>query len=267
VLEQELDKIGTFREIKHDFDWSVEFLNNVTVRNRIYGLIELDVTKARKFIPDHKEKTGETLSFTGWVIKCIAQAVSENAEVQGYRKGKNKIVVFDDVDVAVVIEREMKSERVPMGYVVRKANEKSFRQIHEEIRSAQKQEIHGEVLGSESLPRLAVLVQHLPSFLRKFGWWKFRRDPFLKKQVMGTIAVTAVGMFGIGRGWPIMMGFHSLEFGIGGISNSRSIEDPSDLGEYLSMTVMFDEEVTYGAPAARFISRLSELMKAGFGLE
>jgi len=33
------------------------------------------------------------------------------------------------------------------------------------------------------------------------------------------------------------------------------------------MTVMFDEEVSLGAPATRFLARLSELMQAGFGLE
>jgi len=30
---------------------------------------------------------------------------------------------------------------------------------------------------------------------------------------------------------------------------------------------MFDEEVSYGAPAARFVARLLELMESGFGLQ
>ncbi len=46
-------------------------LDNMAVKNRVYGLIELDVTKAREHIRGHKEKTVETLSFTGWIIKCI----------------------------------------------------------------------------------------------------------------------------------------------------------------------------------------------------
>ena len=56
-------------------------------------------------------KTGEKLSFTGWVIKCVAQAVNEHKEVQAIRKGKKKLIVFDDVDVGMVIERQLKSER------------------------------------------------------------------------------------------------------------------------------------------------------------
>jgi len=264
----EVNNIGTYREISRSFEWTTEFLNNVSVRNRIYGLVEIDVTKARSFISDQKQKTGETLSFTGWIIKCIAQALSEHPEIQGYKKGKNKIVVFDDVDVAIVIEREFKSQQVPLGYVIRKANEKSFRQIHDEIRLAQKEEIQGNVLGNEPLPRIMQIFQHLPSFLRKIGWWQYRRDPFLKKRTMGTVAVTAVGMFGSGGGFPIMIGFHSVEFGIGGISKKTNlVDDRTETGEYLSLTVMFDEDVVYGAPAARFIYRVGDLMKNGFSLD
>jgi len=147
---------------------------------------------------------------------------------------------------------------------VRKANEKSFRQIHEEIRTAQTKEIRDNTIGGGKLPRTIVFLLKLPYFLRKIGWWKLRRDPFLKKEVMGTVGVTSVGMFGSGRAHIIMIGFHSLEFGIGGISKSVSAGTTK---ESLSLTVMFDEDVNYGAPAARFISRLSELMQSGFALE
>jgi hypothetical protein len=64
-------------------------LDNVAVRNRVYGLIELDVTKDREYMRSYKEKTGETLSFTGWIVKCKGQAVSKDKQVQAYRRGKN----------------------------------------------------------------------------------------------------------------------------------------------------------------------------------
>jgi len=47
-------------------------------RHHMKGLIELDVTEGREYIRKHKEKTGEELSLTGWIIKCIGQAVNEN---------------------------------------------------------------------------------------------------------------------------------------------------------------------------------------------
>jgi len=84
------------------------------------------------------------------------------------------------------------------GWMVRKANEKSFRQIHDEIRAAQAQKLTGPVLGNERMPRILVVFQRLPSVLRTIGWWKFRGDPLLKKQIMGTVGVTALVMFGKG---------------------------------------------------------------------
>src|SRR5208283_4844179 len=131
---------------------------------------------------------------------------------------------------------------VPLGYIIRRANAKTFREIHEEIRMAQKQEIKGIVLGSEKLPRYVSWFQRMPAFLRKPIYWKLRSDPFLKKRLMGTVSVTAVGMFGIGAGWPIMIGFHSLDIGIGGIAQRpRLLEAPNEIGEHLSVTVMVDE--------------------------
>lgn len=264
----ELGEIGTFHEVTKNRGWGTEMLDSAAVKNRVYGLIELDVTKAREYMRNYKKNTGETLSFTGWMIKCIAKAVSEDKQVQAYRKGRNTFVIFDDVDVSIVIEREVCGQKLPVPYVVRKANKKSFNEIHDEIRAAQAQKIMaGSVLGSERTPRILKVFRSLPIFLRRIGWWKFRRDPFLKKRTMGTVGVTAVGMFGNIGGWPINIGFHSLEFALGGISKKGvMIDDKTEIREYLSVTVMLDHDVIDGAPAARFITRLAELIQDGYGL-
>jgi hypothetical protein len=41
----------------------------------MYGLLEVDVTVARQFIDEHKARTGELLSFTGYLAFCLARAV------------------------------------------------------------------------------------------------------------------------------------------------------------------------------------------------
>ena len=69
-------------------------------------MIETDVTRAREFIRKHKEATGETLSFAGWIVKCVAHAVEEHKDIQGMRKGKRKLVAFDDVDVLIVVAHQ-----------------------------------------------------------------------------------------------------------------------------------------------------------------
>ena len=151
---------------------------------------------------------------------------------------------------------------------MRKANEKSFRQIHDEIRKAQKGDFNQRGSSGERPPAFVRVFSRLPDLLRRIYWRKIRSDPFLRKRLMGTIAVTAVGMFGKGAGWAIPIGVHSVVFALGGISTKpRNYTNPAELGEFLNMTMMFDEDVSLGAPATRFLARLSELMQAGFGLE
>lgn len=101
------------------------------------GLLEVDVTMARQFIAQHKQRTGETLSFTGFLTLCLAHAVEENKEVQAYLKGRKQLVLFDDVDVGMMIEHQVGEKRALMGHVIRGANRKTYREIHEEIRSVQ----------------------------------------------------------------------------------------------------------------------------------
>jgi hypothetical protein len=41
----------------------------------IHGLLDVDVTKARACLREHQATTGEALSFTAFMITCLAQAV------------------------------------------------------------------------------------------------------------------------------------------------------------------------------------------------
>jgi chloramphenicol O-acetyltransferase len=70
----------------------------------MYGLLEVDVTVAQQLIAEHKQRTSEQLSFTGFLVYCLAQAVDENKEVQAYLKGRDKIILFDDVNVGLMVE-------------------------------------------------------------------------------------------------------------------------------------------------------------------
>ena len=66
-------------------------MGSVRRKHMIHGLIEVDVTRAREFLREHKAKTGETLSFTAFIIACLAKAIDENKAVQAYRKGRHQL--------------------------------------------------------------------------------------------------------------------------------------------------------------------------------
>jgi pyruvate/2-oxoglutarate dehydrogenase complex dihydrolipoamide acyltransferase (E2) component len=103
-------------------------------KHSMYGLLEVDVTVARQFIAEHKRRTGETLSFTGFLTVCLARAVDEDKTVHAYMKGRKQLVLFDDVDVGGMIEHKAGEKRALMGHVTRGANRKTYREMHDEIR-------------------------------------------------------------------------------------------------------------------------------------
>src|SRR5215471_8685894 len=98
----------------------------------IHGLLEVEVSGARAHLRGQKAKTGESLSFTAFLIACLAKAVDEHKAVQAYRRGSKHLVLFEDVDVETQIERDVANQKQSITYVIRAANRKTFREIHDE---------------------------------------------------------------------------------------------------------------------------------------
>ena len=149
-----------------------------------------------------------------------------------------------------------------MPYIIRAANRKTVREIHHEIRAAQVQDVE----------KVLKWLQFLPAFLfRPFFWvfsWIGRGYPQLRKKYVGTVGITAVGMFGKGAGWGIPPALPTLMITVGGIGEKPVIVDGQiAMRDYLSLTISFDHDIIDGAPAARFTERLKELIESGYGLD
>jgi pyruvate/2-oxoglutarate dehydrogenase complex dihydrolipoamide acyltransferase (E2) component len=233
----------------------------------IHGLLEVDVTKARTFLQEQKAKTGEVLSFTAFIVACLAHAVDEDKSLQAYHKGQNQLMLFDEVDVAIPIERSLAGQKQPIIAIIRAANTKTFYQIHHEIRQAQNEQIAKAWEGFAEARRL----QFMPMLLFRIGWWVFcwlrRTYPQVQKRYGGTVGVTAVGMFGKGAGWGIPLNDHTIDLTLGGIASKPAVVDGQiTIRDYLCLTVSVDHTMIDGAPAARFIQRLKELIESGYGL-
>jgi pyruvate/2-oxoglutarate dehydrogenase complex dihydrolipoamide acyltransferase (E2) component len=226
----------------------------------IHGLLEVDVTRAREFLRDHKAKTGESLSFTAFLIACLAKAVDEHKAVQACRKGNKRLILFDEVDVYTLIEHDVAGQKQFIPYIVRAANRKTLQELHHEIRAAQLQDV-----------AKGMSLQFLPTLLfRPFFWvfsWIGRRYPQVWKKFVGTVGITAVGMFGKGAGWGIPMPTPTLMMTVGGIGEKpRVVDGQIVMRDYLSLTISFDHDIIDGAPAARFTERLKDLIESGYGL-
>ena len=243
----------------NDLTWGKHFM---------YGMLEVDVTAARQFIDEHKAQTGELLSFTGYLAFCLARAVDENKAVQAYLKGRSQLVVFEDVDVGLMVERKLGEKYALMGYVIRCANRKTYREITQEIRKVQSEPVPPDE-GMPSWFRSALLLPWpLSGLFKSLLRLAVRRNPAVFVKMAGTVGITAVGMFSKGKsGWGVVPIEHGLGLIVGGIARKPVIvEGRIEPREMLSLTMAFDHDVIDGAPATRFARRLVELIESGYGL-
>lgn len=234
-------------------------------KHMIHGLVEFDVTEPRRRLREHKERTGESLSFTAFILHCVGAAVAEDRMVHAYRDWRGRLVLFDDVDVNTIVEIELEGHSFPLVHIVRAANRRSVREIHDEIRAVQ---ARGDRNYDERTTNLLRLYTRLPGPLRRLAYRAMKASPYRMRRIGGTVSLTAVGMFGEGGGWGIPIPMYTLNLTLGGIATKPGVVDGRiEPREYLSVTLSFDHDIVDGAPAARFANRLKGLVESGDGLE
>ena len=235
----------------------------------VYGLLEVDVTRARRRLAEHRARTGEALSFTAFLVHCLARALDEDRSVQAYRKGRKALVVFDDVSVGLLVERASGGKAGLVGHVVRAANRKTYRDIHEEIRAAQT----GPLPSGRGMPawfRTGMLLPWpLSSLFRALLRLAGRLDPRIVVAMAGTVQATSVGMFGGGHaGWAVTPTPQPVGLTAGGIAwQPLVVHGRVEPREVLHLTLAFDHDVVDGGPAARFTRRLVDLIERADALD
>jgi pyruvate/2-oxoglutarate dehydrogenase complex dihydrolipoamide acyltransferase (E2) component len=243
--------------------WMAASYRSVRYKPMIHGLIEVDVTTARAWLREYKARTGESLSLTAFLATCLGKAVDEHKETQAIRLWGGRLIIFDDVDIWLPIEHDALGQKVLAPHVIRAANRKSFRAIHDEIRAAQAADVTRRVMGPRVLP---------PALYGPLLWlfWRIgRMSPRYLKRSIGTVGLTSVGMFGKSAGWGVPPPIPTaLLVTVGGIGEKRLLGgDQVTTREYLDLTISVDHDIIDGAPAARFTRRLKELIERGYGLE
>ena len=260
------DNLMTERPYNRYRNVVADMVDLASAKHLMKGHMEVDVTCAREKIHQAEAETGTSQSFTAWFIKCVAQAVSENKQIQAMRKG-HRIVFFDDVDVFVLIETRINNDKYALPHIIRKADKKSCREIHKEIRAAQKQRIppNSIIIGNESA--LFKTYPYLPKALRMFICRRAANNPSFVKKHTGTVSVSSVGMMGKMKGLIYPVSPLPLSFAVCGITEKAVvINGKVEIREILNLAFTADHTLIDGAPLVRFLSRLTELMEKGFDL-
>ncbi|MEN6410328.1 MAG: 2-oxo acid dehydrogenase subunit E2 [Anaerolineaceae bacterium] len=240
-------------------------------KHHVRALLEVDVTDAWRIVRESRG-TGNKISFTAWLLKVIADCVALHPQVAGFNRARrNRVLVFEDVDVSIVVEKEVNGARVPLPYVIRKADQKTLAQIQEEIEAAKAQSVDGDgnyVLGEEKGALGLKLFTHLPQWLRLVLFRAFvLGDPRRVKSMMGNVMVTTVGMVGHTQGWIIPSTMHTLCLAFGSLNEQPAVHRGEiEKRRILHLTVLIDHDVVDGMPAARFIDDLVVKLESGFDL-
>ncbi|MBE9607833.1 2-oxo acid dehydrogenase subunit E2 [Chitinilyticum piscinae] len=229
-------------------------------KKTIYLTGDAELGHLRNLIASHKAQE-IPLSLTACLGKALACALQEQPEMQSYLRGSKKRIVFNSIDLACMIERELPDGcRQPLHYIIRDCQNKSLPIIQQELQQAR----IAPVGAGGPLSPLENWFLHWPGWLRWFVWLWIRRDPYTSKQLMGTVGLTSIGMFGSGAMLILPISPLTLTLSIGGVSKKLIIKDGQlDECESIQFALAADHDVIDGAPLMRFASRLKEIIAHG----
>lgn len=229
-------------------------------------MLEFDVTDSRKKLQELR-RDGIRVSFNAWLIKSISHVLEQHKEAAAYVYNKRKLIIFEDINISMLVEKQIEGKKVPIALLMEKTNEKSAFEIHAEIDQAKNKDLSDkETVLHKHTSRYENLYFYLPGFLRRSLWRIMLRNPSFAFQRMGNVVITSVGMMGTINGWFLHKSVHPLSFGIGSILKKPVVIDGQiKAREMLHMTILCDHDVLDGAPMVKFLNELTRYIENGEG--
>jgi len=226
-------------------------------KNTIHSITEVDISVPRMMMKKHYEERGKKISLTAYIVTCLAKTLKDYPEFNSFIKGR-RIITLHDITVSVLVEKETGGEKVPEPVGIKALQDKSLKQVHDEIRNAQSQK-------NQKLGKMTGLAffNLIPGFLLK-TFIRIADKNIKLAKTYGKVAVTSVGMFSKEALWFVPHGSATVLLTVGSISNKAvNIEGVFESREHLCLTVSYDHDIIDGAPAARFMNQLTAEIKSG----
>lgn len=237
-------------------------------KHYVTALLEFDVTESRRKIESYKNSQGNRISINAWLISVIGCTINKYQTASAFLLGKNKLMIFEKINVSIMVEKDLKGTKVPIPLIIEGANETSLEDITAQLIEAKNAAFtENDIVLQKKTKRLEKLYFMLPGFLRRYFWKFLLKHPKLAYKKMGNVAFTSIGMMGKVNGWFIPISIHPICFGISSIMKKPYvIDDKIAIREVLHMSVLMDHDVIDGAPMARFISHLKDNIENGLNL-
>ena len=196
---------------------------------RVTQVMEVDMSEAIRFREEcwsDWEAKGVRVSINDILIKAVSLALMENLEMNSSLK-ENEIEVYGNVNMGIAVS----AERGLIVPVLRNAHQKTLLEIARES---------------------AILVQ-------KVREGKIGPDELS----FGTFTITNIGTFGIDLFTPIINPPESAILGVGKLEKKVKVVDDDKIAirSVMNLCLVFDHRVVDGAPAARFLGRVKEILE------
>lgn len=246
----------------------IEYLEEAHRNHVIRGMFEIDVTDIREALKRYRKTNKRALSLNSYLIYLFSQAIAVSRGIQRYRYGRGRVVAFEDVDMAVLVEQKTEEGTYPATHIMRRVNERSLEEIEAEIAMAR--QIKGVEKEVSMWRNPKALYEALPFFIRRpILRYILKRNPFLRKKIFGTVGFSALSMFGTsGVAWGLPITSHVLNIVVGGLGRKVVMMDGKAVErDFLGLTLSIDHDFVDGAPAARFIRKFQKMATELKGLE
>ena len=156
---------------------------------------------------------------------------------------------------------EISTPQGPFGlpHVLHDADIRTVADLSAELRRVKREPSTSR--SGQWLARTAPIGTHIPGAVR--AMYAVMARSIAVRQKVGTVAVTAVGMFAGGGGYGITpMSLMSCEVVVGGMTQRpRVVDGQIEVRDVLDLTLAIDHNMVDGAPATRFGAKLRELIE------
>jgi pyruvate/2-oxoglutarate dehydrogenase complex dihydrolipoamide acyltransferase (E2) component len=226
----------------------------------MHGLLDLDVTEARKRLESHDPP----LSFTAFIVACVGRAVALHPGVHAYRDWFGRLVTHHYVDASTIVEVSTREGPFPLVHTLRDADIRDVADLSAELHRVKHTPFPQQQRQSR---KFLPMLTRLPGTIRLL--YALLSRSVRLRQRSGTVGVTAIGMFADGGGFALTpLSLMSLQLVVGGISERpRVVEGQVTIRDVLDLTVTVDHNVVDGGPAARFGAELRHQIESAHLLE
>ena len=221
----------------------------------MYGLVEVDVTVANRLLAGHDPPS----SLTAFVVASVARAAAAHPEVHAYRNWRGQLVTHRHVDVTTMIEISTPQGPFGLPHVLSDADVRDVPDLTAELHRVKREPASSS--SGRWLERAGPVATHIPGTVQAI--YAVMSRSVAVRQRVGTVAVTAVGMFAGGGGFGLTpMTMMGLEVVVGGMTQRpRVVDGRIEARDILDLTMAIDHNVVDGAPATRFAAELREIIE------